>query len=315
VSQSPLAAAARFRAMGTDVEVLAVGADDPAMAVLGALAADALERREARWSRFRPTSELCRLNDTPGVPVVVSPETFTLIARAVEAWRDTGGRYDPTVLAALRAAGYDRDFDAVERAGEGTDVPEPVAVPGCADIELDSLVSAVRLAPGVVLDLGGIGKGYAADVVSAELLDAGVTGVRGVLVNLGGDLRARGEAPVPHGWVVEVDDPLGTGATGRLSLAEGAIATSTKLRRAWVRGERSLHHLIDPRTGQPAESGLASVTVVAGEAWRAEVLAKAAFVGGRDDGARLIEAAGATGLLVTDVGEVLELPGLAAFRP
>ena len=165
-------------------------------------------------------------------------------------------------------------------------------MPGCGDVELDSLVSAVRLPVGVALDLGGIGKGAAADEVSAELLAAGVPGVTGVLVNLGGDLRARGEAPQPHGWVVDVDDPLDTGRTGLLAFAEGAIATSTKLRRAWTRGERTLHHLIDPRTGEPAESGLASVTVVAGEAWRAEVLAKAAFVAGVDDGRALIEACG-----------------------
>jgi thiamine biosynthesis lipoprotein len=139
--------------------------------------------------------------------------------------------------------------------------------------------------------------------------------VRGVLVNLGGDLRARGEAPPPHGWVVAVDDPLDTGRTGLLALAEGAIATSTKLRRTWTRGDRTLHHLIDPRTGDPAESGLASVTVVAGEAWRSEVLAKAAFIAGLDDGRALIQSAGATGLFVTDGAEVIELDGLSAFRP
>ncbi len=299
--------------MGTDVEVLAVGADDAAMATLGGLAADALEVREARWSRFRPTSELCRLNDAAGAPVIVSPGTFSLIARAVDAWRDTGGRYDPTVLAALEAAGYDRDFDAIAPAGVAAGAH--VDVPGCGDVELDSLVSAVRLPVGVALDLGGIGKGAAADEVSAALLDAGVPGVTGVLVNMGGDLRARGAAPQPHGWVVEVDDPLETGRTGLLAFVEGAIATSTKLRRAWTRGDRTLHHLIDPRTGEPAESGLASVTIVAGEAWRAEVLAKAAFVAGIDDGRALIEASGATGLLVTDDGEVLELDGLDRFRP
>jgi thiamine biosynthesis lipoprotein len=300
--------------MGTDVEVLAVGADDAAMTRLGQVAADELEAREARWSRFRPTSELCRLNDAAGAPVVVSAGTFSLIARAVEAWRDTGGRYDPTVLAALEAAGYDRDFDAVARDADDPET-DAVSVPGCADLELDALVSAVRLPPGVALDLGGIGKGAAADEVSAALLDADVAGVRGVLVNLGGDLRARGDAPVPHGWVVDVDDPLGTGATGLLALAEGAVATSTKLRRAWTRGDRALHHLIDPRTGVPAESGLASVTVVAGEAWRAEVLAKAAFVAGVDEGRALVEGAGATGLFVTDEGAVVELAGLGRFRP
>jgi thiamine biosynthesis lipoprotein len=309
-----LAPPACLRAMGTDVEVLAVGADAEAMAALGALAADALEVREARWSRFRPTSELCRVNDAGGAPVVVSASTFSLVARAVSAWRDTAGYYDPTVLAALEAAGYDRDFDAMARTGD--DQPSSRAdVPGCGGVELDELVHAVRLPPGVTLDLGGIGKGAAADEVSAELLDAGVPGVTGVLVNLGGDLRARGEAPAPHGWVVAVDDPLESGRTGLLALAEGAIATSTRLRRAWTRGGRTLHHLIDPRTGVPASSGLASVTVVAGESWRAEVLAKAAFVAGADDGARLIAAAGATGLLVTDGGGVVELDGLARFRP
>ena len=314
MTDAPLADPARFRAMGTDVEVLAVGADDAAMVTLGALAVDALEAREARWSRFRPTSELCRINDAAGAPVVVSPDTFTLIARAVDAWRDTGGRYDPTVLAALEVAGYDRDFDAVAPDADDA-VGEPPVVPGCAGVQLDRLVSAVRLPRGVALDLGGIGKGYAADVVSGELLDAHVPGVRGVLVNLGGDLRARGDAPEPHGWVVDVDDPLVTGRTGLLAFAEGAIATSTRLRRAWTRGGQVQHHLIDPATGEPAASGLASVTVVAGEAWRAEVLAKAAFVAGADAAAALVTGAGATGLLVTDDGEVVELDGLDSFRP
>ena len=234
MTDAPLATAARFRAMGTDVEVLAVGADASGMARLGALAADALEAREARWSRFRPSSELCRINDTAGAPVVVSPDTFNLIALAVDAWRATDGRYDPTVLAALQAAGYDRDFDAVARDG-GHPVGVHPTVPGCDGVELDRVVSAVRLPRGVALDLGGIGKGYAADVVSAELLEARVPGVRGILLNLGGDLRARGDAPEPDGWVVDVDDPLGTGRTGLVALAEGAVATSTRLRRAWPR--------------------------------------------------------------------------------
>jgi thiamine biosynthesis lipoprotein len=300
--------------MGTDVEVIAVGADDTSMTTLGAMAADALEAREARWSRFRPDSELCRLNAAAGAPVVMSPSTFALIARAVDAWRATNGRFDPTVLAALEAAGYDRDFDAVPAARPDGPVASP-EVPGCGDVVLDPVVSSVRLPPGVALDLGGIGKGVAADEVSSELLAAGVPGVRGVLVNLGGDLRARGEAPAPRGWVVAVDDPLGTGRTGLLALAEGAVATSTRLRRAWTRADRAMHHLIDPRTGAPAASGLASVTVLAGDAARAEVLAKAAFLAGADEGRTLIDAAGATGLLVTDDGDVVELAGLDRFRP
>jgi len=244
----------------------------------------------------------------------VSPETFDLVARAVEAWRHTGHRYDPTILPALEAAGYDRTFDEVAPSAPPTDAGARASgpAPGCAGVVLDRVVHAIRLPPGVALDLGGIGKGYAADLVARDLL--GAPGRHGVLVNLGGDLRAVGEAPRPHGWVIEVDDPLGTGATGMLSLATGAVATSTRLRRAWTRGGEELHHLIDPRTGLPAASGVASVTVIAGDAWRAEVLAKAAFLAGPVDGAQLVTDDGATGLIVTDDGSVLELDGVSQFR-
>jgi thiamine biosynthesis lipoprotein len=300
--------------MGTDVEVLALGADDATVTELGTIAADALEAREARWSRFRPSSELCSINAAGGAPVVVSRSTFALVERAIASWRATDGRFDPTVLDALQAAGYDRDFATLpatqaDRTGDAPDVP------GCDGIVLDPVVSSVRLPPGVALDLGGIGKGVAADEVSAELLAAGLPGVRGVLVNLGGDLRARGDAPAPRGWIVEVDDPLATGRTGVVALVAGAVATSTRLRRTWTRGGRAMHHLIDPRTGEPAAAGLVSVTVVAGTAADAEVLAKAAYVAGVDDGRVLIETAGATGLFVTDDGAVVELEGLERFRP
>jgi thiamine biosynthesis lipoprotein len=256
------------------------------------------------------------VNDAAGSPVVVKPDTFALVEHAVAAWRATGGLYDPTVLAALEAAGYDRSFETLARDATGvTGAPAPAGpAPGCADVTLDPVVHAVRVPRGVTLDLGGIGKGYAADLVATELMEAEAAPWKGVLVNLGGDLRAAGSAPDPKGWIVVVDDPLATLRTGLLALASGAIATSTRLRRTWTRDGTSRHHLIDPRTGAPAESGLASVTVIAGEAWRAEVLAKAAFVGGIE-AARLVTEAGATGLLVTDDGDVVELPGLDAFRP
>ena len=121
--------------------------------------------------------------------------------RAVSAWQVTRGRFDPTVLTALENAGYDRTFEAVDR-----DRMEPVGparpAPGCALIELDRLVRAVRLPAGVRLDLGGIGKGYAADLVATELHRAGAAGV---CVNLGGDLRVVGEPPdEAPAWVVAV---------------------------------------------------------------------------------------------------------------
>jgi thiamine biosynthesis lipoprotein len=294
--------------MGTGVEVIVVGGPDGA-------ALDAqhrLDALEARWSRFLPDSELSRLNATAGTPVVVSQRTFDLIARAVDAWRRTDGRFDPTVLDAVEAAGYDRSFEAVARDDAAPAAPAAPA-PGCGGIELDRLVRVVRLPRGVRLDLGGIGKGYAADLVALELRDRGCAGV---CVNLGGDLRALGEPPDDApAWLVAVEDPSGGDGLGELALLEGGVATSTRLQRAWRRGGRDLHHLVDPATGVPASSGLMSVTVLAAETWWAEVLAKAAFVAGPSDGARLVRDAGATGLLVRDDGRVDELAGLASFRP
>jgi thiamine biosynthesis lipoprotein len=313
--------ATRFRAMGTDVEVLVLGPEGPVGGRaddLGERAAMAIERLESKWSRFRPTSELCRLNAAGGSPVIVSQETLSVIERAIDGWKWTGGRYDPTILTALEAIGYTENFDDLSKhqssQTDSTQMGSRTAVrpEGCAGITIDRVIGAVVLPPGVALDLGGIGKGFTADLVATELLAAGA---RGVLVNMGGDLRALGEPPAPGAWVVEIDDPLGTGRTGMVTLGTGAIATSTRLRRAWEQDGRPRHHLIDPRTGEPAQSGLASVTVISGEAWRAEVLAKAAFVAGAHDGAALVEESGGTGLFVTDDGEVLELAGLDGFRP
>src|SRR5262249_17835974 len=119
--------------MGTDVTVLTL--DGPPDG--GARAADKIERLEAKWSRFRATSELCAVNAPAPGPGVVAPEAFALVEHAVDAWRATGGRYDPTVLPSVIAAGYDRDFDAVARDGAGPP-GTPAPAPGCGGIVLDA---------------------------------------------------------------------------------------------------------------------------------------------------------------------------------
>ncbi|HEY5013303.1 MAG TPA: FAD:protein FMN transferase, partial [Acidimicrobiia bacterium] len=120
-------------------------------------------------------------------------------------------------------------------------------------------------------------------------------------------------------WTIQVDDPFdrdaSSGATpGPIAVGEGGVATSSRVTRAWERDGRPVHHLIEPTTGTSARTGLAAVTVVAGEAWWAEALAKAAFVAGPDEGVSIVCDAGATGLFVHDDGRVEELPGLDAFR-
>ena len=209
--------------------------------------------------------------------MIVSEETFQLVRYSVAAWELTGGRFDPTVGAALEAHGYDRDFDAVVARGLApSGRAEPA--PGPVGIELDPWSSAVKLPVGVVFDPGGIGKGLAADLLTPALVDAGAAGA---LVNLGGDLRADGVAPAATGWVISIPDPLRRGRElMRIALPHGAVATSSRLRRCWSTPTGTAHHLIEPATGRPVDNDVVAVTVVAGEAWRAEALTKLVFMTG-----------------------------------
>jgi thiamine biosynthesis lipoprotein len=294
----------RFPAMGSDFHVIVLGGSPE----LPAAAHARIDELEARWSRFRPDSEISRLNRSGGHPIMVSAETVHAVSASVEAWQSTDGRFDPTVLPALIAAGYDRDFAALE---PGTDLhPGPsvrfAAAPGCGGIVIDPLVGAITLPPRVEIDLGGIGKGLAADLVVSELQDAGALGA---CVNAGGDLRVWGESPGPEGWVVDVEHLPEL----RIALAGGAVATSSSTKRRWTRNGAPYHHLLDPRQGVPAHAGLIAVTVIAGSASSADALTKAAFVAGVERGGAVIEQAGATGLLVTDAGTVLRLAGVEEF--
>jgi thiamine biosynthesis lipoprotein len=264
---------ARFRAMGTDVHVGLVGGSPELLHV----AEERIRDLERRWSRFIDTSEVSALNRHPGRPVMVSVDTFTLVAHAVAAWHATGGRFDPTVGPALAAHGYDRDFtDVIRRTRLVAHAVSPA--PGPAGIDLFDAINAVTLPEGVTVDPGGIGKGLAADLTAQLLL---ASGADGALVNVGGDLRALGRAPSNDGWTVTVDDPIGTGRELlRLALPDGAVATSSRLLRRWQTTAGEAHHLIDPTTGRPARTDVVAVTVVAGEAWWAEALTKALFLAG-----------------------------------
>jgi len=299
-----------FRAMGCAARVLLVGGDE----ALADAARHRIEDLEARWSRFRPESELSRLGDRPGVPVVVSQETFTLVERAVRGWEATGGLYDPTVGDAVAALGYDQSFDLL--AARPRAEPQPAIdaepSPGCVGIGLDPLVRAVVLPPGVHIDPGGIGKGLAGDLVVAEMIAAGV---QGVLIDLGGDLRVAGTPPDGRAWTISIEDPLDPERElARVGLLDGAVVTTSVTWRTWDVAGRSVHHIVDPSTGDVSASDVISATVVAGDGWWGEVLAKAAFLAGLDAGADLVAEAGATGVLVGSARRVREVDGFDAYR-
>lgn len=305
----------QFPVMGTTAHVVAVAASRVSARSATERARERLAELEGRWSRFLPGSEVSALNAAGGAPVVVTADTRALVARAVEGWRRTGGRFDPTVLDALVALGYDRDFAAVAASGPagGAGTASPVArrgAPGCAGVVVDRVAGTVTLPPGVRFDPGGIGKGLAADLVVTELL---ASGADGVCVNVGGDLRVEGRAPGPAGWVVDLEHPFHGRSIGTARLRAGAVASTWRTRRTWGPPPFLRHHLVDPATGAPARSGLAGATVLAGRAWWAEVLAKAAFVDGLAAGLGRLRESGVGGFLVDDEGVVHPAGAVARF--
>jgi FAD:protein FMN transferase len=297
-------AEARFRAMGSDAHVLVVGGPVSLLDDARAL----VEDLEARWSRFRPTSEVSRVNRGAGRPVEVSGPTLSLVERALEGARITDGLFDPTVLGPLIRAGYDRSFELMNQPRHASR-PSRLRL-GYEHILVDRARSTVTLPRGVGFDPGGIGKGHAADLLVRELLDRGAAGA---CVNLGGDLRVAGWAPNGESWLVEIENPLRPGARSLVAVRDGAVATSTRVLRSWGPPEDRRHHLIDPATERPALSGLASATVIAAQGWQAEVVAKAAFLAGVSEGLFVLASTGTEGVLVDDAGRAYPSAGFDRF--
>jgi thiamine biosynthesis lipoprotein len=216
--------------------------------------------RHERFSRFEADSELARLNASAGRWTPVSPELEGLLRAALDAHRLSGGLVHAGVLACMLAIGYTRPLRLGPTAGAPAEAVAPPPLPEMLEVA----GGRARLAAGAGIDLGGIAKGWLADRLAAELGE-------NCLVNLGGDLFARGSGPDGEGW------PVGLGDRTLLLRDQGA-ATSGVGRRAWRRDGDTLHHLIDPRTGRPARSDLGEVSVVAPSAAEAEVHAKAALL-------------------------------------
>jgi thiamine biosynthesis lipoprotein len=291
--------------MGSDAHVVVHGPLG-----LTELARDLIEDLESRWSRFRPDSEVSVVNDRAGRWTEVSEPTIELVERALEGWAATDGRFDPTVLGDVVRAGYDRTFADVAQLDADRVAPTSRLRRDAAGIQVDREGGRVLLPVGVGFDPGGVGKGLAADLVAAHIDGEGAAGV---LVNLGGDLRAIGFGPAGDDWTVDID-PAATGRPmATVALEQGAVATSTTLRRRWLTGGRPMHHLIDPSTGRPAARGVVAASVLAARGWQAEVLSKAALVAGIDDGIAVITEAGADALLVDDLGGLHPTPGFARF--
>jgi len=299
-----------FRAMGCQMHAFLDSETDDATALI-----QSVLRWFADWerilSRFRTDSELSALNRQAGEGWVrVSPTLWEVVNDALVAARLSDGLVTPTVLPVMEMVGYDRDFAQV---GNGESVAAPVAAPLPGDwraIRLDPGRRAVMLPPGMRLDLGGIAKGWAAEQAARRLARYGPA-----LVDAGGDIAVRGARVGGEPWVVGVDDPLRPGEhLAILLLSSGGVATSGRDLRRWRQGDVERHHIIDPRTGAPAQTDILAATVVAPSLHEAEVAAKVVMILGRLAGMQWLNARPwLAGLLVTETNDILHTATLDRY--
>jgi len=290
------------RAMGSPLRLTIVSNSHPAASGLAAAwdgVRDEFEAAEQAMSRFRDTSEITILNRSAGrdAPMAVSRRLSRALAASDRARRVTNGRFDPRVLSDL------------ERLG---DHGSPV---GTVPLELGRRWRTGRIvqleAGGLVrvpvpIDLGGIGKGLTLRWAAASLA---CRGHGAFLLEAGGDLITRGEPPEGGSWRVGIEDAAGGAEPlAVIGVNNLSVATSSVRRRRWRNGERTLHHLIDARTGEPGGAGLLAVTVAGSDAAWSEVWSKSLFLEGRSGIATLARRRGLAAWWVVEDGSLEMTP-------
>lgn len=265
-----------FRAMNTSVMLAAEGEE----AVAGMYAAKTfIDECEQRFSRFLPASELSELNRSAGNWIRISNDLLELLQLSMKYYTESTGIFDPTILSDLKRIGYDRSMDEIHSDGVSTlaDISYPTSRPAFHEVQFDLSNNRVRLPRGMEIDLGGIAKGWIVEK-AAQLLNQYVD-ICGV--SAGGDILFIGRPLDGMDWDVYLEDPRSpTETLAQLHIPSGAVATSSIMKRTWAQGEKIRHHLIDPRTGEPAETDWLSVTVIDPDVIAAEVYAKTLLIAG-----------------------------------
>ena len=273
MSDAPVAAS--FSALGTTATVAVV--DPAALPAAREQLAWLLAAVDLTCSRFRADSELARVNLGAGETISISSELARFLRLALEAADATDGCVDPTLGVQLRHAGYDRTFALVRERESWRLVPRSRPRSTWESISLDETLCTVRVPSGVELDLGATAKAVAADDAAAAIAAACRTGV---LVSLGGDLAVAGPPPT-SGWAVEIaDDHAAQAGSGgpTVSVTTGGLATSSTTVRRWRTDEGDAHHILDPRTGNPAVTPWRTISIAAATCLDANVAATAAVV-------------------------------------
>ena len=304
------------QAMGTAVEIYLYAPSGERASVLFEAAFEEIERVEATLSTYRSTSEISRINRAAAAaPVTTDPEVFDLIARALDYSRRTDGAFDITVGPLLKAWGFFRNDGHYPSPDE---LSEARAKIGWQHVGLDDAERSIRFfTPGIELDLGGIGKGFALDRAARVLRRHGVTAA---LLGAGqSSYCAIGAPPGAEGWPITVPSPDNPArALSTVQLRDRSLSTSGSNQKYFELDGQRYSHIIDPRTGRPAE-GMLQVTVTAPTATDSDALSTALFVAGPERAAALLEKSdSATALLVTGQegdGEIVAIAWTEVFAP
>lgn len=239
---------------------------------------------EACLSRFRPESELSRINRQPGIRVPVSETLWQVLQSARRAEAESQGLVTPVLLDALMAAGYTTSFDRLEKEQQVTQLSSPAGF-SLRDVQFLPEQRSICLPRGMHLDLGGVAKGWAAQRAMRLLAEYGPA-----MVDAGGDIAISGLQSNGHPWLVGIQDPRSPGKSlGMLRLGRCGVATSGRDRRRWKQAGLWKHHLIDPRSGEPANTDVLTATVIAPTTTRAEMAAKSVLIQGSQDGLAWME--------------------------
>lgn len=288
-------------AMGTYMTLTAYG--ESAEAALK-LSEDRIKELESLWSVTDKNSEIYRVNQSGGVPIEVCEETADILQFALDMSNQTNGLLDPTISPAVTAWGFISGDYHIPTENELTDLLQYI------DYEKVLLEeNFVTLPDGMQLDLGAVGKGYTGDMIAELLKDQGVTSA---LLNIGGNIQMVGRKPDGSRWRLGIQNPFGEGSVGVLEYEDGAVVTSGNYERYFI-GEdgKQYGHIIDPSTGYPAESGLASVSIIAKEGKLCDALSTAIYVMGLEEATEYWqENSSFEMLLITDENEIYLTEGI-----
>lgn len=295
----------QFKAMGTDIAVCFLGAKEDAAQREISQIKNRIFEFEKRFSRFLKDSELSMLNNACGA-FAASDEMMDILKEIKKYHLETKGIFDPTIVCALESVGYDKSFDKIssekdsennfniethqEKFGKRSKLSEAL---------VDEKNKQVFIPSELRIDLGGIGKGYIIDKIAQDLIKKGF---ENFWISAGGDIFLAGKDG-DENWIVGVQNPKDLdNDLAKINVSEKsmAIATSGIMKRRGEKGGHKWHHIIDPRTGFPAENDVSAVTVIAPSVAEADVLAKTVLILGKDEGIELINKRNNTECLIID---------------